>query len=189
MNRLVVGVLALAGLLAVSPVVAAAGPTKSISYTLTGSSQWNAVDLPSEFTIGGDVVDGSRTVGTYSGTLTAGTFGPCADNPYGPLCAPVTGGTITFALRGGTVTATVDGGTVWQAFQTPSHDEYVFDVSLSVTGGTHAYASAEGTLSLHYDTARSNLALDPVTGVPCGVVDITSCPITDTGTLTGTITR
>jgi hypothetical protein len=190
-NRLVMAVLVFASLVAVSPVVADAGPTKSISYTLNGSSQWTPTDVPSSFAISGDVANGNRTVGTYSGTLLISSFSSCAEqnNPYGPQCATATGGTITFDVRGGSITATVDGGTVWEVFTGPSSDEFVFELGLSVTGGTHAYASAEGTLSLHYETARSNFAQDPVTFVPCIFVDITTCPITDNGTVTGTIAR
>ena len=171
--------------------VAGAGPTKSINYSLKGSATWNAITYPSSFAISGDVLDGSRVVGGYSGTILASAYAPCADpnNPYGPICASVTGGSITFAVHGGTVTAAVDGGTVWQAAGSASHDEYVLELTLTITGGTHAYRSATGALSLHYDTVRANFAPDPATGNPCISVDVTSCPIVDTGTLTGSITR
>jgi hypothetical protein len=188
-HRFVVAVLALASLLAVAPVVADAGPTKSVSYTLSGSAEWGAVYQPPSFAVSGDVLDGKATVGTYSGTLLAGAYVGCPDNPFGPNCAPVTG-TITFDLRGGSITATVDpGGLVWEAFTGASHDEYVFRLSLSITSGTHAYARAQGTLSLEYDSSRFNQEIDPVTGAYCASVDITSCPIGDAGTLTGTISR
>jgi hypothetical protein len=190
MRRVAMAVLALVSLLGLSAVVAEAGPTKSVSYTLTGSSEWNALEFPSSFAIAGEVSDGKANVGTYTGTLSAGTFAACADNPYGPACAPVTGGTITFALRGGSITTAVEpGGTVWQVVPVPSQEVYVFELTLSVTSGTHAYAHAQGTLSLVYQTRRDNLAPDPVTLAPCFHVDIGSCPISDTGTLTGTITR
>jgi hypothetical protein len=191
MRRVVVAVLAFASLLALSPVVADAGPTKQVSYTLTGSAEWNAFEFPSSFAIDGQVSDGKANVGTYTGTLTAGTFAACADNPHGPACAPVTGGTITFALRGGSITTTVEpGGTVWQLLPVPSQEAYVFELTLSVTSGTHAYAHAQGTLSLVYQTRRDNLATDPVTQGPCAfTVGIAACPIEDTGTLTGTISR
>ena len=190
MRRFVVAVLAFVSLLALSPVVADAGPTKQVSYTLTGSAEWNALEFPSSFAISGQVSDGKANVGTYTGTLAAGTFAACADNPYGPACAPVTGGTITFALRGGSITTTVQpGGLVWQVLPVPSQEVYVFELDLSITSGTHAYARAQGTLSLVYETRRDNLAPDPVTLAPCFTVDIATCPIADTGTLTGTITR
>jgi hypothetical protein len=189
MRRMVIAVLAFASLLALSPVVAEAGPTRSVSYTLTGSAEWNALEFPSSFAISGQVSDGKARVGTYTGTLLAGTFAACPNNPYGPACAPVTGGTVTFALRGGSVTTAVQpGGFVWQIFPVPSQEWYVFEVDLSVTSGTHAYARAQGTLSLVYGTRRDNLAWDPVTGIPCFHVDIATCPIEDSGTLTGTIT-
>lgn len=192
-RRFVVAMAAVVSVLAVSPVVADAGPTKSISYTLSGSSQWNATDFPTSFAISGDVTAGNRTVGTYSGTLSNSAFGACADpnNPYGPTCATATGGTITFDVRGGSFTAGVTGGTVYQVCcPGPGFDEYVFELSLSVTGGTHAYASAQGSLSLHYSSHRDNLSWDPLIDPgPCGFVDITTCPITDTGAVTGTISR
>jgi len=190
-NRLALAVFAFASLFAVSPVVADAGPTKSVSYTLDGSSHWSSPDLPSLFAVGGDVADAKRAVGTYGGTISITGFSPCAEpnNPYGPTCASPTGGTLTFTVKGGSFTAAVDGGTVWKAFTGPSADVYVFELTLTVTGGTHAYASASGTLSLHYETARSNLTPDPVTLAPCRTIDITTCPIRDLGAVTGTISR
>ena len=188
-RRFLVAVLAFASLLGFSAVVADAATTKSVSYTLTGSAEWNAFYYPSSFTIEGQVYDGAAQRGTYTGTLSAGTFAPCPNNPYGPYCAPASG-TITFALRGGSVTATAEpGGLVWQVLPMPSQEVYVFELDLSITSGTHAYARAQGTLSLVYETRRDNLAPDPVTLAPCFTVDIATCPIADTGTLTGTITR
>jgi hypothetical protein len=190
MKRLAATVLVFTGLL-VAPVVAGAGPSKSIDYSLKGSATWNAITFPSSFAVSGDVLDGSHVVGAYSGTIEVSAYAPCAEpnNPYGPICASATGGTITFELHGGTVTTAVGGGTVWQALASASHDEYVFELTLSVTSGTHAYRSAAGTLSLHYDTVRNNFARDPATGNTCISVDVLTCPISDTGALTGTITR
>lgn len=191
MNRLASAVFVLASLFAVSPMVAGAGPTKSVSYSLDGTSHWSSPDLPSSFAVSGDVVDAKHAVGTYSGTISITGFSPCAEpnNPYGPTCASPTGGTIAFTVKGGSFTTTVGGGTVWKVATGPGSDEYVFELTLTVTGGTHAYASASGTLSLHYDTSRSNRAPDPVTFAPCASVDITTCPIRDVGALTGTIAR
>jgi hypothetical protein len=192
-RRLIVAMVAAASLLAVSPVVADAGSTRSVSYTLSGSSQWSPVSgYPTSFAISGDVLEGNRTAGTYSGTLSISGFSPCAEqnNPYGPNCATATGGTVTFDVRGGSFTASVDSGTVWEVCcPGPSFEEYVFELSLSVTGGTRAYASAQGSLSLHYETLRDHYAPDPATSAPCGWVDVTKCPITDQGAVTGTITR
>jgi hypothetical protein len=183
--------LLLASALLLAPGLAGAGPTKSIDYSLKGSATWNAITYPTSFAISGDVLDGSRVVGSYSGTIETSAYAPCAEpnNPYGPICASVTGGTIALALHGGTVTAAVDGGTVWQALASASHDEYVIELTSSVTGGTHAYRSAGGTLSLLYSTVRNNFAPDPATGNPCISVDVLTCPIIDVGALTGTITR
>lgn len=52
-----------------TPVVAGAGPTKSIDFSLKGSAAWNAIAYPSSFAISGDVLDGSHVVGTYDGTI------------------------------------------------------------------------------------------------------------------------
>ena len=188
MRRLALAVLCVSTLLAVAP-VAAAGPTKSIDDTLTGSSQWNAIDFPTSFAISGDVVEDGHPAGTYAGTVLAGTYAPnCASGPYGPNCAPATG-SITFALRGGTITTESEpGGLVTRRFTGASEDSYVIELTLDVTSGTHAYAAAQGTLSLVYETTRNNRAPDP-TGAPCYVNGIETCPISDTGTLTGTITR
>jgi hypothetical protein len=188
-RRVATVVIACVCLFALSAVGAQAAATKSVSYTLTGSAQWNALDLPSSFTVSGQVSDGGATIGTYSGTFLAGTFASCPDNPYGPLCAPVTGDTITFALKNGSITAAVQpGSTVWQLFTGPSQDVYAFELSLTVTGGTRAYAHAQGTLSLLYRSIRDNLYPDP-TGAPCSHNGVATCPIFDIGTVTGTITH
>ena len=193
---LVVKRVALAGLVfvslfALSAVAAQGAPTRSVSYTTAGSAEWDALYFPSTFTIHGQVYDGKAKVGTYTGTLLAGTYtGACFNGPYGPNCAPITGGTITYTLRGGTITADVEpGGLVNQLFTGSSQEAYIYDASLSVTSGTHAYARAEGTLTLHGQTTRDNLATDPVTLAPCYVFGIETCPLFDDGTLTGTIDR
>jgi len=188
-NRLVVAAaLWSATVLAVSP-VAGAAPAKSVSYTLTGSAEWNALFLPSSFAISGEVTDWHRSLGTYAGTVSAGTYTPsCADGPYGPNCAPASG-SITLALEGGSITAVAEPGSlVNQRFTGPSLDPFVFLLTLSVTSGTRGYAHAHGTLSLVYDTTRNNLSPDP-TGAPCYIDGVGTCPISDTGALTGTITR
>jgi hypothetical protein len=191
-RRVAVAVLAFVSLLALSAVVADAASTKSVSYTATGSAEWNAFYYPSSFTISGQLYDGNHPAGSYTGTLFAGTYVyACSAGDFGPICAPVTG-SVTFALRGGNITAVVEpGGLVTElCCPGPGFTSYIFDLSLTITGGTHAYAGAQGTLSLHYETLRDNLAWDPLTDPgPCGFVDITTCPITDNGTLTGTITR
>ena len=189
MRRSALAVLLVVALLALSAASAGAGPTKTMHSTLSGSAEWNALQYPSSFTISGRVQNGKANAGTYAGTLAAGTFAGCPDNPYGPQCAPVTG-SLTLDLKGGSITAAVQPrGTVWQVYPTPSHETYVFQLSLDVTSGTRAYASASGTLSLYYNTTRDNLATDPVTLAPCAFVDVTSCPISDSGTLIGTISR
>ena len=189
-RRFVAAVVALLSLFALSAAGAGAGTAKSLNATLTGSAVWNALYFPSQFTIDGQVSKGKSKLGTYSGTLSAGAFGPCPDNPYGPDCAPVTG-TITFALNGGSISTAVEpGGTAWELLPVPSQEGYVFELRLDVTSGTHAWASAAGTLALTYSTIRDNLSWDPLTDPgPCGFIDITTCPIFDSGTLTGTITR
>jgi hypothetical protein len=189
MRRLFGAGLLCACVFALSGVGAYAGPTKPVSYTLSGTSVWSADFLPPSFAIQGDVFDGKARIGTYSGTLDAGawesyTLGRCA---LGPECASVTGGTITFAIKGSQVNATVDpGGLVTELLSTPSHETYIFEpLQVTITGGTHAYAHAQGTLSLHYETTRFQQELTP-TGY-CS--PLSTCPITDTGTLAGTIAR
>lgn len=174
---------------ALSAVGAHAGPTKTVSYTLGGTSVWSADFLPPSFAIHGDVFDGRARVGSYSGTLDAGawesyTLGRCTE---GPECAPVTGGTITFALRGGQVSAAVEpGGLVTELLSSASHETYIVEpLEVRITGGTHAYARAQGTLALHYETSRFQQEITP-TGY-CS--PLSTCPISDTGTLGGTIAR
>lgn len=190
-RRAAVAVVAIASLLAASVLAAEAATTKSVSYATTGSSEWNALFRPSSFAIRGQLSEEGHPTGTYTGTLLAGTYvDACSSGPYGPICAPATG-SITFALRGGSITTVVEpGGLVNElCCPGPGFDSYIFDLTLSITGGTRAYAEAQGTLSLHYETLRHNLATDPVTQAPCAYVDISTCPISDNGTLTGTITR
>jgi hypothetical protein len=189
-RRVATAVLGLVSLLALSAVVAQAAPTRSVNYTTAGSAEWDALYFPSTFTIHGRVYDGNAKVGAYTGTLLAGTYtGACFDGPYGPNCAPVTG-TITYELRGGSITTEVQpGGLVTQLFTGSSQEAYIFDLTLSVTSGTHAYARAQGTLSLHDQTTRDNLSPDPVTLAPCYTAGIETCPLFDNGTLTGTIDR
>jgi hypothetical protein len=186
MRRVLVAVLAFASLLALSPVVADAGPTKSVSYTLKGTAVWGADFLPPSFAIHGDVYDGKARIGTYSGTLDAGTWGSYTPCTEGPACAPVTG-TITFAVKGGSFTTEVQPGSrAIHFFTGASHETYGFDpLILSITGGTHAYARASGTLSLEYTTDRFQQEITP-TGY-CS--PLSTCPIGDTGTLTGEIAR
>jgi hypothetical protein len=138
---------------------AGAGPTKSIDYSLKRSGAWNTITYPSSF----------------------GTQRRCPRRE--PWWGP-TGDMITFGLHGVTVTASVDGGTVWKAVGSVSHGEAVLELALSVTGG-----SAGGTLSVLYSTVRVNSAPDQATENTCISVDVTTCPIVDTGALTGTITR
>jgi len=189
MRRLIAVGLSFVCVFALSAVGAHAGPTKTVSYTLGGTSVWSADFLPPSFAIHGDVFDGRARVGSYSGTLDAGawesyTLGRCTE---GPECAPVTGGTITFALRGGQVSAAVEpGGLVTELLSSASHETYIVEpLEVRITGGTHAYARAQGTLALHYETSRFQQEITP-TGY---CLPLSTCPISDTGTLGGTIAR
>jgi hypothetical protein len=189
MRRSIAAGVSLVCVLAFFAVGAHAGPTKSVSYTLSGTAVWSADFLPPTFAIHGDVLNGKAKAGTYSGTLEAGawesyTLGRCV---LGPECASVTGGTITFALKGGQVSAAVEpGGLVTELQSTPSHETYVFEpLEVTITGGTHAYAHAQGTLALHYETTRFQQEITP-TGY-CS--PLSTCPISDTGSLAGTIAR
>jgi hypothetical protein len=189
MRRLFVAGLSCVCVFALSGVGAQAGPTKPVSYTLSGTSVWSADFLPPSFAIEGDVFDGKARIGSYSGTLDAGawesyTLGRCTE---GPECASVTGGTITFKLKGSEMSADVEpGGLVTELLSTASHETYVFEpLQVTITGGTHAYARAQGTLALHYQTTRFQQEITP-TGY-CS--PLSTCPVSDTGTFAGTIAR
>ena len=172
MKRLLIAAAVLGMLLASG---ASAAPGQRLDTTLTGSAEWSSVFVAGTFTVHGTVAKPkSHGLETYSGTLHAGTYGP-PTGTCGPVCAPVTG-TIDFTGRQGSITATVTGSVGEQ--DTASSTAYDFTLVLTVTGGTGRYASASGELQLHY---MSQLLRDPP--------GCTACPITDTGTLTGTVAR
>ena len=94
--------------------------TRSVNLSLTGTSNWTPADFGtvSSFAIQGTFDDtlgqGSRLhSGSYSGTLTAGTYGSpaaCPDfSPNSYNAAPVSG-TITLVTKSGTITTAVQPG-------------------------------------------------------------------------------
>jgi hypothetical protein len=170
-------------LLAVSA-IASATPSRSVNASLTGTSTWTgAFGSVTAFGIQGSFTDTSETgrrlrSGSYSGTLTTGTYGPPNDCPFATEFneAPVSG-TIEFVMPNGTITTEVapSGGLVCSD-QLGAHGQGEnFDLTLQVTGGTRAYAGTSGTLHLSY----SSLVLIYFDGTRTGPNDV--------GTLTGTL--
>jgi hypothetical protein len=167
-------------LLAVSA-VASAAPSRSVNATLTGTATWTgAFGSVTSFAIQGTFADTGQSGrrlhgGTYSGTLTTGTYGPPDGCPFVTefTSAPVSG-TIDFVLQNGTITTEVTG--LLCSDQLGAHGQSeVFDLTLQVTGGTRGYSGVSGTLHLTYES----LVVIPFFGPPEGP--------NDTGTLTGTL--
>ena len=167
---------------AVAAVASGAAP-RSVNVSLSGTSTWTG-DFGSvtAFAIQGTFTDTSETgkrlrTGSYSGTLTTGTYGPPNGCPFATEfnAAPVSG-TIDFVTSNGTITTEVAPGGLVCSEQLGAHGEASnFDLTLQVTGGTRAYAGVSGTLHLSY---QSLVILD-FFGNPEGP--------NDTGTLTGAL--
>jgi hypothetical protein len=176
MKRLVMTALALVGACALTSFSSAAGG-QPVHYTLSGTAEWSAEPLVETFSIHGTLSGPAAHGGTYSGTLHAGVYsGPTPT--CGPVCAPVTG-TIDFVTPGGSFSTTVETGEV-SVESTASHTSYGFRLTLGIVGGTRSYARASGELALEYLSFRFE-------GVSNGCQPL--CPITDSGTLTGTVVR
>jgi hypothetical protein len=170
-------------LLAISA-LASAAPPRSVNVSLTGTATWTG-DFGSvtAFAIQGTFTDMTQTgkrlrTGSYSGTLTTGTYGPPNDCPFATEFnqAPVSG-TIDLVMSNGTITTEVaPGGGLLCSEQLGAHGRGEnFDLTLQVTGGTRAYAGTTGTLHLSY---QSLVILD-FFGHPEGPNDV--------GTLTGAL--
>jgi hypothetical protein len=171
-------------LLAISAIASAsAAPPRSVNVSLTGTATWTgAFGSVTAFAIQGTFTDMNQTGkrlpgGSYSGTLTTGTYGPPNDCPFVTEFnqAPVSG-TIDLVMNNGTITTEVAPGGLLCSEQIGAHGRGEnFDLTLQVTGGTRAYAGASGTLHLSY---QSLVILD-FFGNPNGP--------NDTGTLTGAL--
>jgi len=173
-------------LLTVSAIASAAAP-RSVNVSLSGGATWTGdFGSATAFAIQGTFTDVSGTgkrlgSGSYSGTLEAGTYGAADDCPdFSPnsLNAAPVSGTIDLVLKSGTITTEVEpGGMVCNTFLGAHIQESAFFLTLEVTGGTHAYAGATGTLTLDYSSEVTFF-----TGNPDG-------PPQDFGTLTGSVSR
>jgi hypothetical protein len=175
MKRLVMTALALVGACALTSFSSAAGG-QPVHYTLSGTAEWSAEPLVETFSIHGTLSGPAAHGGTYSGTLHAGAYsGPTPT--CGPVCAPVTG-TLDFVTPGGSF-STSAAGEVSQE-ETASHVSYGFRLTLDIVSGTRSFSRASGELALEYLSFRFQ-------GASNGCFPL--CPITDSGTLTGTVVR
>ena len=196
MKRLFIAALAL-GVLACSA-IASAGPSRSVSGQLTGTSEWQLLRA-STWTIHGTYTSDSLGSGAYEGTLTtnhdvldssvefpvdcfATNFEPCNSPEF------VVTGSITFTTdNGASITTTVAPGSWVQESDTVHVIAYSFGLNLDVTGGTRRFKHATGSLSLDYRTHTQlggvGCVHEPVPGL-----DFEVCgQHYDGGTLTGTI--
>ncbi|HEX6700831.1 MAG TPA: hypothetical protein VF101_08885 [Gaiellaceae bacterium] len=192
MKRLIIAALALAALVVGSP-VASAGPTKTVSGTLTGSAEWQpSLTRANSWTIHGTYTSDSLGSGTYAGTLTTDhvvldasvedppgcfetNFVPCNSSPRF-----VANGSITFTTNNGaSFTGTVQPGSWVTGSDTVHVIQYNFGLDLAVTDGTRRFKHVTGSsLSLSYASVITIGA--PGCGTDCG-------KIFDGGTLTGSI--
>lgn len=156
-------------------VATAASAATSIDWTLTGTAVWSSIttdDFVHQFDVSGTI----EGVGTYSGTLNAGTYVYPGPNGCGPDCAPVTG-TLTFITKKGTLETSTAGQV--SIFPIPSTSSYEFTLTLTVTGGTRSYAHSSGTLTITYESSLQNEGY-----APC---DPSPCTVHDSGRVTGTL--
>ena len=150
----------------------ATAPTQTVDWRLDGSAVWSgSTFLAQSFAIHGTV----QGLGTYSGTLDAGTY--FQTQTCGPECAPVTG-TIVFHTHRGDLTTTVDPAGLVTVISIGSGTTYSFTLPLVITDGTKSFKHASGSLSLTYSSTL------PTNQVTCNV-----CPIVDGGELTGQVVK
>jgi hypothetical protein len=150
----------------------ASAPTQTIDWRLSGTAVWSGSEfLAQTFAIHGTV----EGVGSYSGTLNAGTY--FTTDTCGPQCAPVTG-TIEFVGHRGTLTTSVDPQGLVTVISIGSGTTYSFSLPLTITGGTKSFGHASGSLNLSYGSTL------PTNQPNCSV-----CPIVDGGELTGQVVR
>jgi hypothetical protein len=196
MKRLIIAALAFAAL--ACSAAAYAGPSTSVSATLTGTSEWQLFRA-STWTIHGTFTSDSLGSGTYAGTVTtnhdildASVEGPtnCFATNFVPCNSPefVATGSVTFTTdKGATITTTLASGSWVQESDTVHVIAYVFGLDLDVTGGTRRYKHASGSLSLSY-TTHTQLGGFGCVGQPVPGLDFEVCgQHYDGGTLTGTI--
>ena len=166
----------------VTSLVVVAGATaakdQDVSWRLQGAATWTPNTAPGIYNVQTFDIHGTvEGVGTYSGTLAAGTY--YSTNECGPQCASITG-TITFVTKRGTLTTTVAEGVV-SVIVIGSGTYYSFTLTLSIDSGTKSYKHASGDLTLQYGSSLQNDGY-----FPC---DPSPCTVGDGGDLTGTIFR
>jgi hypothetical protein len=150
----------------------ATAPAQTVDWRLSGTATWSGPGvLAQSFAIHGTV----EGFGTYSGTLTAGTY--FTSSTCGPECAPVTG-TILFSSHKGDLTTTVDPQGLVTVTTIGSGTTYGFSLPLRIVDGTKSYGHTGGTLTLDY-----------ASHLPTNQPDCSVCPIEDTGSLTGQLNR
>jgi hypothetical protein len=172
MKRLVLTTLtALVAILLVATSGASA-PAQTVDWRLSGTAEWSGPGfLAQSFAIHGTV----QGLGSYSGTLTAGTY--FQTETCGPQCAPVTG-TIDFVTHRGNLSTTVDPQGLVTVTSIGSGTTYSFSLPLTITGGTKSFGHWSGSLSLSYGST-----------LPTNQPDCNVCPIVDGGELTGQVLR
>jgi hypothetical protein len=142
-------------------VIAAAVVTLSIgavavaapATTLTGTSEWSGRTLsePGAVNVVHGTFEGPLGRGTYEGTLTGGASFTSADCA-GVVCQPVTGA-ITFSGNRGSFTGVVQPGSVVAILDIhPRIESRTFTLTLRVTDGTRGYTTADGLLTLSYES-------------------------------------
>jgi hypothetical protein len=179
MGRFAVGVLAALVALLMGVAGATAAKSQTVDWTLHGAAAWTPNTAPGIYNVQTFDVQGSiADVGTYSGTLTAGTY--FTTDTCGPQCAPITG-TITFTTKHGSLITTVDPGGLVTVNVIGSGTYYNFTLDLSIVDGTKSYGHASGQLSLQYGSSLQNDGY-----FPC---DPSPCTVQDGGTLTGSVAR
>ena len=196
MKRLIIAALAFAAL--ACSAIAYAGPPRSVSGQLTGTSEWQLFRA-STWTIHGTFTSDALGSGTYAGTLTtnhdildsSGEFpDDCFATNFVPCNSPefVVTGSITFTTdKGASLTTTVGPGSWVQESDTVHVIAYVFGLDLDVTGGTRRFKHATGSLALSY-TTHTQLGGFGCVGEPIPGLDFEVCgQHYDDGTLTGTI--
>jgi hypothetical protein len=148
----------------------AAAGAATHSATLTGTAEWSDASTHVHGTLAGPFGKGS-----YDGTLDGGTQFTTGD--CGPVCEAVSG-SIAFTSKRGSFTGVVEPGSVVALEDIASNSWRNFTLTLEVTGGTHAFAHANGTeLTLSYSSDWAHY-FDFDTGQFINT-------ITDSGTLAG----
>lgn len=141
--------LAVFGLLVAASSSAAAPPAHPVTGTLSSTTTTGVATFCTAGTISSSGTVDATFIGsgTYTGTVTTSS---CL---FPPFCCGVSSdpypvdGAFTFSGRGGSFTASGSGTGV--TFTSAHTDDYTFDLSLTIDGGTGRYRHATGSLSVH----------------------------------------